>query len=150
MTAVTVRSITDHTHAHLVTDGRHSWVADEGKSSDGDDLGPGPYELLLSALGSCTAITLQMYARRKEWALEQVTVELQHEKLPKEHPSLSDAEREWATADGRVDVIRLNLTLRGDLTAEQTERLLEIAGRCPMRRTLMATPKVIEAVVNVA
>jgi uncharacterized OsmC-like protein len=150
MTAVTVRSITDHTHAHLVTDGRHSWVADEGKSSDGDDLGPGPYELLLSALGSCTAITLQMYARRKEWALEQVTVDLHHEKLPKDHPSLTDDERAGATEDGRVDVIRLNLALRGDLTSEQTERLLEIAGRCPMRRTLMATPKVVEAVVNVA
>jgi uncharacterized OsmC-like protein len=150
MASVTVRSITDHAHAHLISDGRHSWVADEPPSSDGDDLGPGPFELLLSALGACTAITLQMYARRKEWALDQVTVDLQHEKLSKDDPSLTDAERAGATDDGRVDVIWLALTVRGDLTAEQTERLLEIAGRCPMRRTLMATPKVIESVVNVA
>lgn len=143
MTAVTVRSITDYTHAHIVTDGRHSWVADEGPSSDGDDLGPGPYELLLSALGACTAITLQMYARRKEWPLEQVTADLQHEKLPKDHPSLTDEERAGATDNGFVDVIRVNLTLRGELTVDQTQRLLEIASRCPMRRTLMATPKVV-------
>lgn len=148
MAAVTVRSITDHTHAHLVTDGRHSWVADEPPSSDGDDLGPGPYELLLSALGACTAITLQMYARRKEWALEQVTVDLQQEKLVKDDPSLTDEERAGATDNGLVDVIRLHLTLRGDLTADQTERLLEIAARCPMRRTLMATPKVVASVAS--
>src|SRR5215213_4326185 len=143
MASVTVSSITDHTHAHLATDGRHSWVADEPPSSDGDDLGPGPFELLLSALGACTAITLQMYARRKEWPLEQVTVDMQHEKLPKDDPSLTDEERAGASDNGFVDVIRLNLTLRGDLTADQTERLKEIAARCPMRRTLMATPKVI-------
>src|SRR5688572_9817087 len=117
MTTVTVRSITDHTHAHLVTDGRHSWVADEPPSSDGDDLGPGPYELLLSALGACTAITLQMYARRKEWALEQVTVYLEQHKVSKDDPSLTDDERAGASDNGLVDVIRLNLTLRGDLTA---------------------------------
>ena len=149
MTAVTVRSITDHTHAHLVTDGRHSWVTDEEESSHGDDLGPGPYELLLSALGACTAITLQMYARRKEWPLDQVTVDLQQEKLSKDDPSLTDEERAGASDNGLVDVIRLKLTLAGDLAEDQTERLLEIAARCPMRRTLMATPKVIEAVVNV-
>lgn len=150
MTAVTVSSINGYTHAHLVTDGRHSWVTDEPPSSDGDDLGPGPYELLLSALGSCTAITLQMYAQRKEWPLEHVTVDLQHEKLPKDHPSLTDEERAGASDNGLVDVIRLNLTLRGDLTAEQTERLQEIAARCPMRRTLMATPKVIAKAISVA
>ena len=142
MTAVTVSSITGRTHAHLVTDGRHSWVTDEPRSSEGDDLGPGPYELLLSALGSCTAITLQMYAQRKQWPLEHVTVDLQHEKLAKDHPSLTDEERAGASDNGLVDVIRLDLTLRGELTEEQTERLLEIASRCPMRRTLMAMPKV--------
>jgi putative redox protein len=143
MTQVTVRSITGHTHAHSITDGRHTWVSDEPPSSDGDDLGPGPYELLLSALGACTAITLQMYAKRKQWPLEQVTAELRHEKLPENDPSLTDEERAGATDNGFVDVIRLNLTLRGDLTADQTERLRDIASRCPMRRTLMATPKVI-------
>jgi putative redox protein len=143
MTQVNVQSITGHTHAHSITDGRHTWVADEPPSSEGDDLGPGPYELLLSALGACTAITLQMYAKRKQWPLEQVTAELLHEKLPRDHPSLTDEERAGATDNGFVDVIRLNLTLRGDLTADQTERLLDIASRCPMRRTLMATPKVI-------
>ena len=150
MAAVTVRSITDHTHAHLVTDGRHSWVADEPRSSDGDDLGPGPYELLLSALGACTAITLQMYARRKEWPLEQVTVDLKQEKLRADDPSLTPEERAGATDNGLVDVIRLSLTVKGELTADQTERLLEIAGRCPIRRTLMGTPKVIETVLNLS
>ena len=147
MSTVTVRSITDHSHAHLVTDGRHSWVADERQSADGDDLGPGPYELLLSALGACTAITLQMYARRKEWPLDQVTVDLHHQKLPADHPLLTDEERAGATDDGRVDVVELKLTLSGELSADQRDRLLEIAARCPIHRTLMATPKIVSSLV---
>jgi len=144
MKSVTVRTLPDYTYAQLISDGRHPLVADEPTSDGGDDLGPGPYELLLAALGACTSITLQMYAQRKQWPLYEVGVSLTHDKVrAADTPELSDDERTKAGPDGIIDLIRLQLSFRGDLTDDQKQRLVEIAERCPVHRTLAAAPKMV-------
>ena len=110
--------------------GRHSVTADEPVDMGGDDTGPSPYELLLGALGSCTAMTLGMYARRKRWPLTGTTVALRHEKRYVE--DCEGCEKEGA----KIDFIERELVLEGDLTDEQRERLREIADKCPVHRTL--------------
>lgn len=115
----------------------HAILADE-PSGTGDGLGPDPYELLLSSLGACTAMTLRMYARRKGWDLQKVRVELVHERV---HASdCADCEEK----EGYVERIRLRLEFEGDLDGEQRKRLTEIAGKCPVRRTLANAPTISE------
>ena len=110
--------------------GSHSLTADEPQSLGGTGRGGTPYDLLLSALRACTAITLRMYADRKEWPLEEARVRLRHAKV-----HANDCE-ECESKDGRVDVIDREIELTGQLDAEQLLRLLEIADRCPVHRTL--------------
>ena len=105
-----------------LSDGTHEWLGDEPLESGGGNRGPTPHQLVLSGLGACTAITLRMYAARKAWALAGVTVELQLN--PDGVPSGGGAE------------IRRRITLRGELTAEQRERLMQVADACPVARTL--------------
>lgn len=114
----------------LCTAAGHDWLADEPKKVGGSDLGPTPYDLLLAALGTCTSMTLGMYARHKQLALDSVTVTLQHDRVHAE--DCADCERQ----DSLVDRIRRVVTLTGELTAEQRQRLLELADRCPVHRTL--------------
>jgi putative redox protein len=102
---------------------RHEWIADEPTSLGGQDSGPNPFDYFLSSLGSCIAITLRMYAERKGLALSRISVALTHEKI-----SIQGL--------GKLDRIERIITLEGDLQAEQRSRLLEIANRCPMYRTL--------------
>lgn len=113
-----------------ITAGTHTFVADEPREAGGSGAGPDPYSLLLGALGACTAMTLQIYARRKEWPLEKVEVSLKH--------SRSHAEDcgECATNQGKIELIERYISLTGQLSDEQKARLIEIAERCPVHKTL--------------
>jgi uncharacterized OsmC-like protein/alpha/beta superfamily hydrolase len=109
---------------------RHVLSSDEPVSVGGEDTGPTPYELLLASLGACTSMTLRMYADRKKWPLEGIRVALEHAKIHAKDCAHCDTEK------GRIDRIRRDIEVRGDLSDEQRERLLEIADRCPVHRTL--------------
>jgi len=110
--------------------GGHRLIADEPVVVGGAEMGPTPYDYLLAALGACTAMTLRMYADRKKWALSAVAVDLKHQKIHAEDC------RECDTAKGYVDRIERELKLVGELSADQQKRLLAIADRCPVHRTL--------------
>lgn len=125
---------------------RHGLVADEPAALGGTDLGPTPYDLLLSALGACTGMTLRMYADRKQWALDEVTVHLKHGKL---HATDGQSPQ---NASARSDHIERVVDIRGALNDDQRARLLEIANMCPVHRTLergvSVSTRALEAVAN--
>lgn len=110
--------------------GAHALVADEPRDVGGTDSGPSPYGYLCAALGACTTITLRMYADRKQWPLEGVRVRLTHDKI-----HASDC-AECETKQGKIDRFTRSIELQGALSAEQRQRLLEIADKCPVHRTL--------------
>jgi putative redox protein len=118
--------------AQEITVGSHRLSSDEPVQAGGTDSGPSPYDLILSALGSCTSMTLGMYARRKAWPLESVTVRLRNSRIH----AVDCAECE--TKEGMLDRIELDIELRGTLSAEQRSKLLEIANKCPVHRTLVS------------
>jgi len=109
---------------------RHDWTADEPAEYGGADTGPNPYEILLSALGACTSMTLRMYANRKKLELTRIQVNLVHERIHAEDCEACESE------SGLVDHIVKTIRIDGDLTQTQRERLLQIAERCPVNRTL--------------
>jgi uncharacterized OsmC-like protein len=110
--------------------GAHRLHADEPVSAGGTDTGPSPYDLLLAALGACTSMTVAMYARRKAWPLEEVTVHLRHSRI-----HAADCV-ECETKEGMLDRIERDIHFAGPLTHEQRFKLLEIANKCPVHRTL--------------
>ena len=110
--------------------GPHRLVADEPITVGGTDTGPNPYDILLASLGSCTSMTVALYARRKQWPLESVTVRLRHARIHAVDCS------ECETREGMIDRIEVSLELAGSLTEAQKAKLLEMAGRCPVHRTL--------------
>ncbi len=116
--------------AQTIRVGRHLLAADEPVEVGGGDTGPGPYDLLLAALGACTSMTVAMYARRKEWPLEAVRVRLRHSKIHAEDCASCE------TKVGMLDRIERDLEFEGRLDEEQRARLLEIANKCPVHRTL--------------
>jgi len=116
--------------AQEIVTGPHRLIADEPADAGGTDSGPSPYDFLLAALGSCTSMTVAMYARRKGWPLEGVTVWLRHSRI-----HAADC-AECETKEGKIDKIERVLTLEGDLDDAQRQKLLEIANKCPVHRTL--------------
>lgn len=132
---VTVRTHSGAFRTDVVVRG-HALVADEPAAVGGEDLGPTPYDLLAASLGTCTTMTLRMYADRKGWPLEEVQVRLRHARIHGED------EARCEDHEPRMDRLDREVTLRGPLDPEQRARLLEIADRCPVHRTLHAGVKV--------
>jgi putative redox protein len=124
-----------------VAAGPHHLFADEPVSSGGADLGPDPYALLLAALGACTSMTVRLYADRKKWNLTGTTVRLVHRKI-----HAVDCE-ECETKEGKVDEIEREISFAGDLDEAQRSRLLEIADRCPVHRTLSMKNRILSRLV---
>jgi len=113
-----------------INTGRHTLYSDEPVEVGGEDTGPSPYEILLSALGACTGMTISMYAKRKTMPLKGITVYLHHDKVYAE----DCAECENPTS--KIDVINREIELIGDLSIDQRNRLLDIANKCPVHKSL--------------
>jgi uncharacterized OsmC-like protein/fermentation-respiration switch protein FrsA (DUF1100 family) len=126
-----------------VTVGGHTLTADEPESLGGLGSGPGPYDLLLAALGACSAMTVRLYAERKGWPLTHVAVRLRHDKIHAQ--DCADCETK---GDARIDEIEKELSLEGPLDEEQRARLVEVAGRCPVHRTLQSEVKIRTTVAD--
>ena len=128
-----------------ITAGQHQLIADEPKAAGGTDEGPSPYELLLAALGACTAMTLKMYVERKKLPVTDVEVLLSFDRI-----HIDDCEscvKEERLNDQEVQHISRLIYVTGDVTEEQKERLLYIAGRCPVHVTLHSNPHVEDALI---
>jgi len=117
-------------YAQNISVGSHLLRGDEPVSAGGSDVGPNPYELLLAALGTCTSITVRMYADRKQWPLESVHIELSYARVHADDCTACDKELNL------VDGIEMELSLFGELSESQRQRLTEIANKCPVHRTL--------------
>ena len=128
-----------------ITAGPNTLIADEPKEVGGTDEGPSPYELLLAALGACTAMTLKMYVERKKLPITDVEVSLTFDRI-----HIDDCEscvKEERLNDQEVQHISRLIYVTGDVTEEQKERLLYIAGRCPVHVTLHSNPHVEDALI---
>jgi len=135
-TTVVLRSVGERYTTQVTTE-HHSLVADE-PAPDGDDLGPTPYELLLGALGSCTSMTLLMYARRNGWPLREVQIELSHQR-----DYVEDCDNCEDPA-AKLEAVVRRIHLEGPLSEEQRARLLQVARRCPVGKTLESALKIVD------
>ncbi len=115
---------------------QHTLMADEPESAGGHDLGPDPYDLLVASLGACTGMTLRMYANHKKWPLEEVRVHLQHQKIYAEDCSECQEKN-------KIDHIERIIELEGPLDEQQKKRLIEIADKCPVHKTLSSAPSIV-------
>lgn len=104
--------------------------ADEPVSYGGTDSGPSPYDFILGALGACTSMTIGLYARKRSWPVDKITVSLRHSKI---HAKDCD---DCETKEGRIDRVEMEIHLEGALTDEQRAKLMEVAGKCPIHQTL--------------
>lgn len=132
MSEVTVTSIMRLQNEVSYGDGQ-TLIIDEPKSLGGDSAGPDPYTLLLSALGGCTSMTIMLYARRKGWPVERITVRLRQQRVHAK--DCLECER---TLEGFVHRIERSIEIEGDLTDDQRARLQEIAHKCPVHKTLLS------------
>ena len=132
MNEVTVTSL-KNLQNHVSYEDNQTFLVDEPENVGGEGAGPDPYTLLLAALGSCTSMTLMMYARRKNWNLEKVTIKLSQERIHSK--DCFDCETK---TDDFVHRIERSINLEGDLDEEQRKRLMEISHACPVHKTLSA------------
>ena len=126
----------------IITVGPHRLVADEPAAAGGEDAGPGPYDFLLAGLGACTSMTMRLYADRKSLPLDRVTVTLKHSKI-----HAQDCE-ECETREGMLDQIERDIAMDGALDAEQRKKLMEIADKCPVHRTLTSEIRIVTKAVG--
>lgn len=126
----------------IVTVGPHHLVADEPIAAGGEDAGPGPYDFLLAGLGACTSMTMRLYADRKSLPLDRVTVTLKHSKVYAKDCA------ECETRDGMLDQIERDIAIDGALDAEQRKKLMEIADKCPVHRTLTSEIRIVTKAVD--
>ncbi len=136
MTQVLVKNTDNEHYKQQVQAGKHSFVSDIPKDKGGDETGPDPHELLLAALGSCTSVTLQMYAKKKGWDLKNVSVDLTEEEVD-----------DPANQGKKLTKITRAINVDGNLTAEQVEGLKTIADKCPIHK-LLSGPKQIDTEIS--
>jgi putative redox protein len=134
---VVVRETRNGKFQQIVTVGPHRLTADEPVAVGGGDTGPGPYELVLAGLGACTSMTMRLYAERKSLPLERVTVTLKHSRIHAEDCA------ECETKAGMLDQIDRVIAMEGALDDEQRQRLMEIADKCPVHRTLTSEIRIV-------
>ena len=139
---VVVRETRNGKFQQTVTVGPHRMLADEPVAAGGEDSGPGPYDFVLAGLGACTSMTMRLYADRKSLPLERVTVTLKHSKIHAEDCA------ECETEGGMLDQIELAIAMEGALDAEQRKKLLEIADKCPVHRTLTSEIRIVTKAVD--
>ena len=132
--SVTVAEIGQGRFANTVTAGRHRLFADEPLSVGGDDLGPGPYDYLAIALAACKSMTLRMYAQRKGLELGRISVEVSHGKVPVDH--CEDRGDAAEGRSGKIDRFECVVSVAGDVAPDVREKIVEIAGKCPVHKTL--------------
>jgi uncharacterized OsmC-like protein/fermentation-respiration switch protein FrsA (DUF1100 family) len=128
--------------ARVVRSDNHEWMADEPTTVGGEDLGPDPYEHLLAALGTCTSMTIRMYANRKNLQLEDVKVKLSHSR---DH--VTDCEG-CEDQPKKIEILDREISFIGDLTQEEREKLMEIADKCPVHKTLLGEISITSRMVG--
>ena len=126
----------------IISVGPHRLVADEPVAAGGEDAGPGPYDFLLAGLGACTSMTMRLYADRKSLPLDRVTVTLKHSKIYAKDCAECD------TREGMLDQIERDIAMDGALDAEQRKKLMEIADKCPVHRTLTSEIRIVTKAVE--
>ncbi len=134
-----------HGFEQEISAGRHHLVADEPIAAGGTDRGAGPYDLLMAALGSCMSMTIALYARTKRWPLESVVIRLRHSRI-----YAKDCKDCVVRDDTRLDRIDTAVELSGPLTAEQHGKLMEVAHKCPVHRTLTSEIDIREVSTSTA
>lgn len=139
---VVVRETRKSKFNQIISVGPHRLVADEPVAAGGEDAGPGPYDFLLAGLGACTSMTMRLYADRKSLPLERVTVTLKHSKIYAKDCA------ECETRDGMLDQIERDIAIDGALDAEQRKKLMEIADKCPVHRTLTSEIRIVTKAVE--
>ena len=138
MASVTVTHVPGTTYQTRIDTGDLALIGDEPVDSGGDGLGPNPYELLLASLGHCTVLTILLYARRKGWPLDGVSVRASHERV------VVSEEIEGELIRKKAERIIQEIALQGDLDEDQRARLIEIAGKCPVHRTITGDLEILE------
>jgi putative redox protein len=139
---VVVRETRNSKFQQTVSIGPHRMLADEPIAAGGEDTGPGPYDFVLAGLGACTSMTMHLYAERKSLPLERVTVTLKHSKIH------ADDCAECETKAGMLDQIDRVIAMEGNLDAEQRGKLMEIADKCPVHRTLTSEIHIVTRVAD--